>query len=112
MIYHVVHVVLTPPPQDTSPPPTLSTGIWLDSASVEASNIGTGVKKVWAATYGSWGSFEVGNPGLKPRPAAKKRKSTSAVPASVSEEAGKEQSSGKVVRKIMMPMMPTRPALA
>ncbi|ORX36845.1 DNA glycosylase [Kockovaella imperatae] len=55
MTYHVVHVLVEPPPGTTLPP---TTGIWYDADTVESANVGTGVKKVWAAVYGSWGRFE------------------------------------------------------
>lgn len=60
MTYHVQHLVLTS--DDAAPPDTAATAarpmVWLDAQGVEAANVGTGVKKVWAAVYGKWGHFE------------------------------------------------------
>ena len=74
MVYHVVHLVMTPDGH-SDPPQTKSTGVWLDAAGVESANVGTGVKKVWSAVYGSWGSFECGKGAPKSKSGGKKRKS-------------------------------------
>ena len=89
MTYHILHVVLT----DPSAPAPPTDGWWLDELGVENANVGTGVKKVWAEIYGSWGSFD-----------ATTRK------AQKSAKKGKEvvRGDGKVSKKVMMPAMPSR----
>jgi hypothetical protein len=70
MTYHIHHVVLAPTQgaleaaaagtRDRPPTPLQRDGrlaVWLDRERVEHTNIGTGVKKVWAEIYGSWGNF-------------------------------------------------------
>lgn len=50
--YHVQHLVIT-----GELPPAPDRAVWLGSSGVNAANIGTGVKKSWAAVYGAWGKF-------------------------------------------------------
>lgn len=101
MTYHIVHVRL-----DLPALPSLTTigtersAVWLDEAGVEHANVGTGVKKVWAEVYGAWGSFEAGG-----KKTARAKKSQTAKGA---KAAPPELVSGKIVKKIMMPMMPAR----
>ena len=100
MTYHVQHLVIN----SNSPAPEAAEArvSWLSDEEVEHANVGTGVKKVWAAVFGSWGSLEPAKAvkGGKPTKTVKKRKSdVVAVPGD------------KVVKKIMMPSMPSRKAL-
>jgi A/G-specific adenine glycosylase len=61
MTYHAHHLVLSCPQQPAlAASAAAARAVWLDSEQVEAANVGTGVKKVWAAVYGKWGTFEVG----------------------------------------------------
>lgn len=99
MTYHVQHLVITSP--DPAPTPTDVRAVWLDDTEVEHANVGTGVKKVWAEVFGSWGSFSAGRKPAKP--AVKGKRKSEVVPLKTEE--------GKIVKKIMMPMMPTRKAL-
>lgn len=107
MTYHIQHLVISHPGPKDEVPILPSNGVWLDSAGVENANIGTGVKKVWAEIYGKWGLFVAGGvkegkgkgKGTKNTSAGTKRKSVSKL-----EETG---TGGKVVKKIMMPMMPS-----
>jgi A/G-specific adenine glycosylase len=96
MTYHVQHLQI----ESTKPPPELrlDRAVWLDDSGVESANIGTGVKKVWAEVFGSWGNFEPGVGTKKPK--AVKRKSEVKIEPVKNGE--------KVVKKIMMPMMPSR----
>ena len=87
MTYHILHLTLS-----SSSPPSPKSGIWLDEAAVESANVGTGVKKVWAEVYGSWGSFI---PCVKQIKVEKRNK----------KQAGPE---GKISKKIRMPVMPSR----
>lgn len=99
MTYHIQHLIITTP--DSTPPVPASTGreaVWLDATSVEKANIGTGVKKVWAEVYGSWGTFESG---------IKKK----VINGGSKRKAAEVKSEGKVVKKIMMPMMPSKGAI-
>lgn len=80
MTYHVQHLVIS---MDTpSPPEALGRAVWLDLAGVNDANVGTGVKKVWAALYSKWGSDK---------------------PAGVKKS---KQVASKVVKKVQMPTMP------
>lgn len=99
MTYHIQHLQIC----STSPPPDpkLDRAVWLDDQGVESANVGTGVKKVWAEIFGSWGTFELGVNVKKAK--VVKRKSTK---SEVKVEPVKNGE--KVVKKIMMPMMPSR----
>ncbi|WVN88166.1 A/G-specific adenine glycosylase [Cryptococcus depauperatus CBS 7841] len=103
MTYHIFHIIVNTPTyspfsiKDNAPRPIA----WLNAEEVEGANVGTGVKKVWAEIYGSWGSFEVSLTGSAPR---KKRKTCSQVTKKVTNGAAE----GKVVKKILMPVMPVR----
>lgn len=90
MTYHIIHLVIT---SSASSPLIPVSGIWLDEVEVESANIGTGVKKVWAEIYGSWGKFDPVVKAVKPVKRSKK--------PTVLEE-------GKIVKKVMMPAMPSR----
>ncbi|RSH82220.1 hypothetical protein EHS25_005930 [Saitozyma podzolica] len=119
MTYHIHHVVLAPNQgaleaaaagtRDRPPTPLQRDGrlaVWLDRERVEHTNIGTGVKKVWAEIYGSWGNFtprEKGKTKLVERKSKPKSK-RSAGAAKMEADA----KNGKIVKKIMMPMMPVR----
>ncbi|WVQ77201.1 A/G-specific adenine glycosylase [Cryptococcus sp. DSM 104548] len=124
MTYHIHLLTLSTPFYRTSPPDILRTAprqaVWLSEEEVEKANVGTGVKKVWAEVYGQWGSFEVG--GATKKKIVKKQKTAAApkgkgkggVWAKVAkstwsddeeEENGK---GGKVVKKVMMPVMPAK----
>ncbi|WWC94008.1 A/G-specific adenine glycosylase [Kwoniella sp. B9012] len=102
MTYHIHHSIITSP----TPPPILASAprstVWLTRDEVDHANVGTGVKKVWAEVYGSWGSFDLDN-----IPKAKKLKkgNSSAMKKKPLEEVVKN---GKIVKKVMMPAMPTR----
>jgi A/G-specific adenine glycosylase len=103
MTYHVQHLVLSHP--DTVPLPQLvnASAVWLDAAGVESANIGTGVKKVWTEIYGSWGSFDAG--------AAKETGKGKGRGKGVKRKSGvkaEPEAGGKKVKKIMMPMMPSK----
>ena len=114
MIYHVIHVVLIPPEGVLEPPKPRGTGVWLEPARVESANVGTGVKKVWKAVYGAWGSFDVSKgknvqsrlkqvdtlDGKANGKISKTTKRTSDVIA--------EPVNGKIHKKIMMPTMPKK----
>jgi A/G-specific adenine glycosylase len=95
MTYHIQHLVLHAVDSATQPPThTNDRAVWLDADGVESANIGTGVKKVWAEIYGSWGNFAKESNGsrlkVRKKPAAK-----------VTEE-------GKIFKKVTMPAMPSR----
>jgi A/G-specific adenine glycosylase len=101
MTYHTQHLIISsqiPPPDPIAPRVS-----WLGDEEIEHANVGTGVKKVWAAVFGTWGSLE---------PATSKvtKKSTKGVKKRKSEVVA--VTGEKVVKKIMMPSMPTRKALA
>lgn len=91
MTYHIIHFSIVSP---STSPPVLATGIWLDEASVESANIGTGVKKVWAEVYGAWGEFNLG--AKQGRKKATERTKLGKVTA------------GRTGKKVMMPAMPVR----
>jgi len=107
MTYHIQHLRL----ESTSPPPEpqIDRAVWLDDNGVDHANVGTGVKKVWAEIFGSWGNFEPGLVGVK-KAKAGKRKSGPVKLEAVKKEAKVKSGNdgGKVVKKIMMPMMPSR----
>lgn len=99
MTYHVQHLVIDCGEQ----PPAPERGVWLTADEVEKANVGTGVKKVWAAAYGAWGKTErTGKAATKPKPNPKAK----AAPKRKKPEVKSE--SGKVVRKVMMPIMPQK----
>jgi A/G-specific adenine glycosylase len=98
MTYHIQLLVLESP--HPPPAPKSDRAIWLDNEGVEHANVGTGVKKVWAEIFGSWGNFEPGSGEKKPKTKAVKKKAESVKQ--------KVQPGEKVVKKIMMPMMPSR----
>ena len=93
MVYHPVHLSFT---TDCPDPPVLlnDRAVWLDDQGVEHANVGTGVKKVWAAAFGKWGTFEVPADVIAPIKKSKKAK----LPEVKAE--------GKIVKRIMMPLMP------
>lgn len=97
MVYHPVHLTFTTNAPD---PPGLQQdrAVWLDDQGVEHANVGTGVKKVWAAVFGKWGSFEVPAGAIAPIKKSKKAK------------VAEEKAEGKIVKRIMMPLMPHRVA--
>ena len=97
MTYHIIRIVITSPLL-----PDSKHGFWLDMEGVEKANIGTGVKKVWKEVYGSWGSFEVGTKSEIKKNGANKK--------SVKETKPTISAEGKIVKKIMMPMMPRKVA--
>lgn len=114
MTYHIHHVVLAPTQGALAatrfPPTPLQRdgrlAVWLDRDRVEHTNIGTGVKKVWAEIYGSWGNFTPRGKGkTKLADRNSKSKSKRSVGAAKMETDAKN---GKIVKKIMMPMMPVR----
>ena len=98
MTYHVLHLVLSK--GDTMK--ASGQAVWWTAAVVESGNVGTGVKKCWAEVYGKWGSFEAGG---ATKATAKKtvKKRTSKVDLKAKLEPGE-----KLVKKVMMPMMPSR----
>ncbi|OCF40356.1 A/G-specific adenine glycosylase [Kwoniella heveanensis CBS 569] len=108
--------------------------VWLDAHEVEHANVGTGVKKVWSEVYGSWGSFEPTTGGISANAndgGIRKRKTGASGGGGSGKEAvgaraktktleknslsadgdglvSDHSGSRKVVRKIMMPVMPVR----
>jgi A/G-specific adenine glycosylase len=99
MTYHVLHLVLAK--GDTIKASGQS--VWWTAEEVESGNVGTGVKKCWAEVYGEWGSFEAGG-ATKPAAAKKTvKKRTRKVDLKAKSEPGE-----KLVKKVMMPMMPSR----
>jgi A/G-specific adenine glycosylase len=106
MTYHIQHLIIESqkPPADT----TDGRAVWLDEQGVEHANVGTGVKKVWAEVFGSWGSFEVGASGQKDKKVKAKPKPKPQVKVQAEDEVKK---GGKVVKKVSMPAMPKRKAL-
>ena len=97
--------------------PTARDSVWLDTAGVESANIGTGVKKVWKEVYGAWGKFDVGSSVIKPaKTVGIKRVKAADKKASVSSRTGKNPADDadaagaekKIVKRIMMPAMPTK----
>jgi A/G-specific adenine glycosylase len=105
MTYHIQHLRL----ESTSPPPIpkIDRAVWLDDEGVDHANVGTGVKKVWAEIFGSWGMFEPGAPAKKGKVVKRKIASKEVEPVK-SEGKVEAKNGGKVVKKIMMPMMPSR----
>ncbi|ODO08184.1 A/G-specific adenine glycosylase [Cryptococcus amylolentus CBS 6273] len=122
MTYHI-HLLTLPSSSSSEPPDILRTAprqaFWLSEEEVESANVGTGVKKVWAEVYGRWGSFEESSSGAagagKGKKVVKKQKTTAApkgkgrwqkvAKSALSDEEGEN---GKVVKKVMMPMMPAK----
>lgn len=94
MSYEIEHVVVGG--QGAPRPRTAETGAppmaWLSSTEVEQANVGTGVKKIWAAVYPSATTATAGK--------GKKRKAVA-----TESQIG---SDGKRVLKVMMPGMPVR----
>lgn len=126
MTYHVRHLYLVEP---EGAPPALKRGTatmqWLDDEGVLAANVGTGVKKCWAAVYGTWGKFDdegvkvnvatiVGNgkgKATKSKAEPKPKTTVKAAPvAKRRKKAEAEPAGGKVkgARKVSMPVMPKR----
>lgn len=99
MTYHVQHLVI----RGLEQPPTPDRGAWLSAEEVERANVGTGVKKVWAAAYGAWGRTERSN-GVAPKAKPKIKAKAKAPP----KRKAQEQPEAKVVRKVMMPIMPQK----
>jgi A/G-specific adenine glycosylase len=127
MTYHVQHLVLGPADSnadvdvDAPPVPADPRAAWLRADEVEGANVGTGVKKVWAQVFGKWGAFVVGAAGASVANGGKGKKGAGASEQAkktkrVKDEVKVEQDAvgaglgGKVVRKIMMPLMPARKA--
>ncbi|ADV20087.1 A/G-specific adenine glycosylase [Cryptococcus gattii E566] len=105
MTYHIHLLTLT---SSGSEPPSIKPrtprpAVWLSGEEVEKANVGTGVKKVWAEIYGSWGSFEESKMGAV---VAKKEKITNNKSMRLKSPAANKD--GKIVKKVMMPAMPTR----
>lgn len=105
MTYHIHLLTLT---SSGSEPPSIKPrtprpAVWLSGEEVEKANVGTGVKKVWAEIYGSWGSFEESKMGAV---VAKKEKITNNKSMRLKSPAASKD--GKIVKKVMMPAMPTR----
>ncbi|KIR55896.1 A/G-specific adenine glycosylase [Cryptococcus gattii Ru294] len=105
MTYHIHLLTLT---SSGSEPPSIKPrtprpAVWLSGEEVEKANVGTGVKKVWAEIYGSWGSFEESKMGAV---VAKKEKITNNKSMRLKSSAANKD--GKIVKKVMMPAMPTR----
>ncbi len=95
--------------------------VWLNEMEVEAANVGTGVKKVWAEIFGSWGQFDRPKANVlaskksvvikKNAKSSKKASSTSRQSSASSIGNGKnpdddDSDQKRKVRKIMMPVMP------
>lgn len=129
MTYHIQHLVLDSAitaktinrdnNDEHNEPPTLHNdrATWLTDTEVEGANIGTGVKKVWKEVFGSWGVFErkaSGKMALKAKGIGKKGSKTKAgagVAMAIDDEAAGGESGGKarkVVKKVMMPLMPRK----
>ncbi|WVR07224.1 A/G-specific adenine glycosylase [Kwoniella sp. DSM 27419] len=109
MTYHIHHIILDDPSSTHPPallPDTPRQAVWLDEAGVEHANIGTGVKKVWAEVYGAWGSFEVTSE--RPTKKAKPSKPVGGKKRPAKTMPLEEVVNGKVVKKIMMPLMPVK----
>ncbi|KAE8537690.1 hypothetical protein D1P53_005746 [Cryptococcus gattii VGV] len=105
MTYHIHLLTLT---SSGSEPPSIKPrtprpAVWLTGEEVEKANVGTGVKKVWAEIYGSWGNFEESKMGAV---VAKKEKITNNKSMKLKSPAANKD--GKIVKKVMMPAMPTR----
>ncbi|EIW70821.1 hypothetical protein TREMEDRAFT_61328 [Tremella mesenterica DSM 1558] len=75
--------------------------LWLDEKGVEGANVSTGVKKVWAAAFGQWGCFSSSGPETQ---SGKRKKVKSKIGTKRDEMISKEKV--KIVRKVMMPLMP------
>lgn len=104
MTYHVQHLILT---SDTPPPtPDDPRAVWLDDEAVEHANVGTGVKKVWAEVFGAWGNLEPSKKG-----AANGQKAGSKTPKTAKRKVTVTETGGKIVKKVMMPSMPSRKPL-
>lgn len=106
MTYHAQHLVFA---TDTNEPPAPAAGFWLDKDAVEHANVGTGVKKVWAAVFGKWGSFEVDTKGTgKVRAKAKvgAKAGTKAAVGKVKSVKVKSEVGTTRVRRVAMPLMP------
>jgi A/G-specific adenine glycosylase len=103
MTYHIHHLVLA-----TAELPGMvagKTAVWLDDEGVQAANVGTGVKKVWAEAFGTWGTFEVGVGASR---AAKGSKQVGKKRKVGKEKVDGEGEGEKVKKRIMMPAMPKR----
>lgn len=104
MTYHIHLLTLTSPGNE---PPSVKPkaprpAVWLNEEEVEKANVGTGVKKVWAEIYGSWGSFEESEAGAI---LAKKQKRTNNKLTKPKPVVANRNE--KIVKKVMMPPMPT-----
>ncbi|OXG55145.1 A/G-specific adenine glycosylase [Cryptococcus neoformans] len=104
MTYHIHLLILASPGNE---PPSVKSktprpAVWLNEEEVEKANVGTGVKKVWAEIYGSWGSFEESKMGavLAKKQKRMNNKSTKSKPVGANRNE-------KIVKKVMMPAMPT-----
>ncbi|RXK38525.1 A/G-specific adenine glycosylase [Tremella mesenterica] len=75
--------------------------LWLDDKGVEGANVSTGVKNVWAAAFGQWGCFSSSGPEIQ---SGKRKKVKSKTGTKRDEMISKEKV--KIVRKVMMPLMP------
>lgn len=100
MTYHIQHLIIIHPDPALDPIPCKADNArWLSAEEVENANIGTGVKKVWAEIYGKWGSIDSDT------------KSSATVKGKgkgggVKRKSAVKTEQGKIVKKIMMPMMP------
>lgn len=101
MTYHVQHLVI----ESEAQPPTPERGMWLAADEVEKANVGTGVKKVWAAAYGAWGKTERTS---EPLPMSKPKPKSRAKAAPKRKTPAVKAEPGKAVRKVMMPIMPQK----
>jgi A/G-specific adenine glycosylase len=128
MTYHIQHVKFSRTDTDTdtdaNPPiPADPRATWLKAEGVESANVGTGVKKVWAQVYGAWGKFEVDVREMGVRKGVKSLKGGRTEIGDQGKVKGKGKGKGgrqgkvvkkeerdgeKVVKKIMMPLMPKR----
>nr|XP_019046116.1 A/G-specific adenine glycosylase [Kwoniella bestiolae CBS 10118]OCF25046.1 A/G-specific adenine glycosylase [Kwoniella bestiolae CBS 10118] len=107
MTYHIHHSIITTPPSPSVLPTASRQGVWLSEEEVVHANVGTGVKKVWAEVYGSWGSFDTTQPTRSK--AATKKGGAKGDKKRPLEEVVKNEN-GKIVKKVMMPAMPSRKA--
>lgn len=129
MTYHVQHLVLAAPisTRDEPAPETsrmdvqarpepIGGAVWLTAEQVDGANIGTGVKKVWGEVFGLWGCFDVlGEGGTKVGNGVKgkgkdqgKGKGRAAVNGKDASKRKVQEEGGRVVKKIMMPLMPSK----